>query len=301
MDVKQILKEYIKTRRMTIQKFADEVGCSRGVISDYLRDTYKGNIQNTEDKIKTFLQREGFFGAAEEEADNIEGIFLTNDVKGIIGVCGSCQLEQVAGVVLGRSGYGKTYALQHYAKKPNVIYMECDELMTASDMVTYLEDLLDLPGKGIGIWPRINRVRDFFRSRHNQGYLLIFDEADKLFNQRTQKKLEIVRKIYDQSRVGIVVAGEPQLKDQLKRFSTQFANRIQPAVKLEGLGKADVERYLSKYNVTDEARDEIVRIAINKENGCFRKLDGTIKNILRVCDDDRITIDTVEKATRMML
>lgn len=268
-------------------------------------DKYKGSVTNIEKRVEDFLKSEGFFGITEaasiEKIEDATGIFVTNDVKGIMGICNSCQTEQGLGAILGRSGYGKTYALQYYADKPNVIYMECDELMTTGDIIAYLEKMLQLPSKDTSNWDRVNRIKDYFRSRHNQGYLLIFDEADKLLNKHTQKKLEVIRNIYDQSRVGVVISGEPHLNTQLKRYSERFANRIDVAVHLNGLTKTDVERYLERYNISDEATGEIIKIATNRTNGCFRILDRTMKNILRVLDGDRITIETVETATKMML
>ena len=39
----------------------------------------------------------------------------------------------------------------------------------------------------------------------NKGWLLVIDEADKLVSKYTQKKMEILRAIYDQSDVGVVM------------------------------------------------------------------------------------------------
>ncbi|OQB15736.1 MAG: hypothetical protein BWY15_00449 [Firmicutes bacterium ADurb.Bin193] len=305
MDVKQVLSEYMEAKNLTIQGFSEKIDTSRSTISQYLSGKYSGNIGNIERRIEDFLKSEGFFGAAGtteiHKPEETPGIFITNDVKGIIGICRSCQNEQGLGAILGRSGYGKTYALKYYADKPKVIYMECDELMTTTDIITYIEKMLQLPSKDTSNWDRVNRIKDYFRSRHNQGYLMIFDEADKLLNKYTQKKLEIIRNIYDQSNVGIVIAGEPQLNTQLKKFSERFANRIDMAVHLDGLNREDVERYLCKYDITDEAMNEIVRIATNRSYGCFRILDRTIQNILRVMEGNRITLEAVEIATKMML
>ena len=60
------------------------------------------------------------------------------------------------------------------------------------------------------IWKRVNRIREFLNI--NTGYLIIVDEADKLINKYTAAKMEILRGIFDQSEVGIVIAGEPKLE-----------------------------------------------------------------------------------------
>ena len=81
--------------------------------------------------------------------------------------------------------------------------------------------------------------QDFFNA--NEGYLLIIDEADKLINKYTQKKMEIIRGIFDQSDVGIVIAGEPRLEAEIKGNLARFANRMDFYYKLKGLSPQEVK------------------------------------------------------------
>lgn len=129
------------------------------------------------------------------------------------------------GIIVAKSGYGKTHALKKYAKMPRVAYIECDDTMACRDLVEAIEIQIGMPkGSGGTIWSRVNRIRDFFNA--NEGYLLIIDEADKLINKYTQKKMEIIRGIFDQSDVGIVIAGEPRLEAEIKGNLARFANRM---------------------------------------------------------------------------
>ena len=91
------------------------------------------------------------------------------------------------------------------------------------------------------IWRRVNGIRDFFNT--NKGYLLIIDEADKLVSKYTQKKMEILRAIFDQSDVGLVIAGEPKLEAQIKTYLARMANRVDFYVSLKGLDPSEVEGY----------------------------------------------------------
>ena len=70
--------------------------------------------------------------------------------------------------------------------------------------------------------------------------------------KRQQKKMEILRGIFDQSNVGIVIAGEPRLETELKGNLARFANRMDFYYKLKGLSKNEVVDYLEGYEV-DEA------------------------------------------------
>lgn len=65
-------------------------------------------------------------------------------------------------------------------------------------------------------------------------------EKCKLINKYTQKKMEILRGIFDQSNVGIVIAGEPRLETELKGNLARFANRMDFYYKLKGLSKNEV-------------------------------------------------------------
>ena len=52
--------------------------------------------------------------------------------------------------------------------------------------------------------------------------------------------MEILRGIFDQSNVGIVIAGEPRLETELKGNLARFANRMDFYYKLKGLSKNEV-------------------------------------------------------------
>lgn len=150
----------------------------------------------------------------------------------MLGVCQSCQEYIGLGIVVARSGYGKTYSLRQYAKLPRVAYIECDDTMSSRDLVEAIEKSLGIPSGYGTIWRRVNGIRDFFNT--NKGYLLIIDEADKLVSKYTQKKMEILRAIFDQSDVGLVIAGEPKLEAQIKTYLARMANRVDFYVSLKG-------------------------------------------------------------------
>ena len=204
--------------------------------------------------------------------------------------------------MVGRSGYGKTHTLKQYAKLSKVAYIECDDTMSSRDLVEAIERSLGLPSGYGTIWKRVNGIREFCNT--NKGYLIIIDEADKLVSKYTQKKMEILRAIYDQSDVGIVIAGEPKLEAQIKSYLVRMANRVDFYASLRGLSQNEVEEYLSGYEVEPEAMAEIKARACNLQTGCFRLLDRTLSNVLRILEESgsyRITLKTIEQASSMMM
>lgn len=229
--------------------------------------------------------------------------FESKDFVQTIGVCKACQENMALGIIVAKSGYGKTHTLKKYAKMPRVAYIECDDTMACRDLVEAIEIQIGMPkGAGGTIWSRVNRIRDFFNA--NEGYLLIIDEADKLINKYTQKKMEIIRGIFDQSDVGIVIAGEPRLEAEIKGNLARFANRMDFYYKLKGLSEQEVRDYLEGYDVDDAAMMEFISRAQNAQTGCFRLLDRTLSNVLRILKDSgqtKVTMKIVSQASNMMM
>ena len=283
---------------------------SRAALSQYLNGKYASDPTELEKKVREFLEASGGMEGGQTpeggKADILKKkaeFFESRDFVQAIGVCQACQEYMGLGIIVGKSGQGKTHALKKYAGLPRVAYIECDDTMACRDLVEAIEDGIGLPrGYGGTVWKRVSRIREFFNT--NEGFLLIIDEADKLISKYTQKKMEILRGIFDQSDVGIVIAGEPRLEAELKGNLARFANRVDFYYKLKGLSKDEVADYLEGYEVEDAAMGEMVSRATNTQGGCFRLLDRTLNNVLRILKqkgETRITMKIVGEASGMMM
>lgn len=308
----EVMNEKLAELKMTKAEAALRMNYSRAALSQYLNGKYASDPTELEKKIREFLQAYGETanGGAKESASPEAGVlkkkvefFESRDFVQTIGVCQACQEYMGLGIIVGKSGQGKTHALKKYAELPRVAYIECDDTMACRDLVEAIENGIGLPrGYGGTIWSRVNRIREFFNT--NEGFLLIIDEADKLINKYTQKKMEILRGIFDQSDVGIVIAGEPRLETELKGNLARFANRMDFYYKLKGLSKQEVADYLEGYEVEDAAMGEMVSRATNAQSGCFRLLDRTLNNVLRILKQKGttcITMKIVSEASSMMM
>lgn len=312
--------EKLKEMKMNKLELAYQLEVSRTMVSQYLSGKYKSNPERLEDMLRDFLAANGNTDFSETNQDEETAPALTSeeqtkelpkkaayyesrDYMGVMSVCQSCQEDMGLGIIIGKSGYGKSYALQRYAKMPKVVYMECDDTMSCRDLVEAIEGKLGIPRATSGtIWKRVCRIREFLNV--NTGYLLIIDEADKLINKYTAAKMEILRGIYDQAEVGIVIAGEPKLEVDLRNMLDRFANRIDFFYKLGGLDKKELDGYLTGWNISEDARRELASRAYSSRNGCFRLLDRTLNNVLRVMKSrgvTEVTIDIVNEASGMML
>lgn len=314
MTLRERVTEIISEMKMTKAELAMKIQYSRSAVSQYLGNKYNSDPTEIEARLAEFVKayeaekrgqtvtayaKGGYVPAVKPKIDYFE----SKDFVQTIGVCKACQENMALGIIVAKSGYGKTHTLKKYARMPRVAYIECDDTMACRDLVEAIEIQIGMPkGAGGTIWSRVNRIRDFFNA--NEGYLLIIDEADKLINKYTQKKMEIIRGIFDQSDVGIVIAGEPRLEAEIKGNLARFANRMDFYYKLKGLSEQEVRDYLEGYDVDGAAMTEFISRAQNAQTGCFRLLDRTLSNVLRILKDSgqtKVTIKIVSQASNMMM
>ena len=301
--LKESIDKYIKDNKLSKKQMADNLRVHRSSFSQYMNNCdnlSQKTIDTIEEKLCEFLIADMHEENDSPQIQKRPTITKTGDCLGVMAVCQSCQEYMGLGIVVGKTGFGKTYTLKHYSKNKRVCYVECNESMNARDLIKAIERNLSLPHLVGSIDDRLDNIKDFFNT--NDGYLLIIDEADKLITRYTQKKAEILRNIYDQSDVGLVLAGEPALGKLIKQLIPRMANRIDFAYELGGINESEVMEYIgNEHTWSAEAQHELVNRATNEKTGCFRLLNRTYENIMRIIEEgEDIGIDTVRKASAMM-
>lgn len=302
--------------KKTKKDIADMSGINRSTVSQYLNRKLENQQSDQISKLEEWL--EGWLGevgepqtlsTAGEGGQEAPAVpfhkrenFETADFNSVTGLCALCQETLDIGIVVGKSGYGKTYTLKNYAQLPRVVHIECNETMNCKDIVRRIEQAVGLPKISGSIDERMGRLCTFFNT--NKGYLLIVDEADKLLSKYTIKKIELIRTLSDSAKVGIVLAGEPALEAAIKAYDERFANRIGLLYKLRGLSRKDVDRYFEGYGVDQETMEELYKRACGHNTGCFRLFDRTLNNILRILrisGKNSLTYDVLKEASGMMV
>ncbi len=309
--------ERLKRMRGNKAEIAIRYNCSRAMVSQYLNGKYQSNPEKIEGILRQFLaDSEAEYGdGADGMTENRSGkatapilpqkreAFESSDYMYVMSVCQSCQENKALGKKKKKSGFGKTYALKQYARLQRVAYLECDGTMSCKDLVEDIETRLGIGGVSSGtIRKRVNRIREFLNV--NKGYLIIIDEADKLINKYTTAKMEIIRGIFDQSEVGIVIAGELRLEVEIKSYLDRFANRLDFYYRLHGLDTKELKRYMEGWDITEDAARELAERALEARNGCFRLLDRTLNNVIRILkgrQETRVTMDIVREASSLMM
>ena len=308
--IRERVNEILAETKMNKAELALQLNYSRAAISQYLNDKYNSNPTQLEEKLLTFIQKyEAERGNGEETVPDVVPMlrkkisyFESKDYTSVIGICQSCQENMALGIIVAKSGYGKTHTLKKYAKLPQVVYIEGNETMNCKDIIRRIENKVGMQRSYGSIDERMERLIDFFNV--NEGYLIIMDEADKLINKYTQKKIELLRNITDCADVGLVLAGEPILESLMKAYDQRFTNRMDFYYRLKGLSEQEVRDYLEGYDVDDAAMAEFIARARNKQTGCFRLLDRTLNNVIRLLKDSgqtKVTMKIVNQASNMML
>jgi len=297
------LNSYMKSSNSTITELANQIGISRTALSQFLAGKYPSDPSRVEASAKAFLADKMPSPTPRLVQPALPSFFAGRDAREIVGLCDECQERGKLGIVTGKTGYGKSHALRHYAKMQRVAYIECDEAMGCKDMLEAIEEALGIPPQAGSIYRKKQGIIRFFLV--NKGYLLIVDEADKLINKYTQKKMEILRSIYgSNSNVGLIIAGEPKLESLIKGYLERFANRVDARTVLYGLSEKEVREYLADFPFEPDALEEMVTRGTNGKTGCFRLLARTFDNVLRVQRVDggkTITVDMILKASSMMM
>ena len=306
--------ERLKRMRGNKAEIAIRYNCSRAMVSQYLNGKYQSNPEKIEGILRQFLADseaeygDSAAGTAEGMPENRLGqaavtltfpekreAFESSDYMYVMSVCQSCQENRALGIIIGKSGFGKTYALRQYARLQRVAYLECDGTMSCKDLVEDIEAKLGIGGMSSGT------VR---RRVINKGYLIIIDEADKLINKYTTAKMEIIRSIFDQSSVGIVIAGELRLEVEIKSYLDRFANRLDFYYRMHGLDTKELKRYMEGWDITEDAARELAERALEARNGCFRLLDRTLNNVIRILkgrQETKVTMEIVREASSLMM
>lgn len=73
---------------------------------------------------------------------------------------------------------------------------------------------------------------------------------------------------------------------------------------MAGLAYVSLGRYLEGWDLAEEAAAELANRAFQSRNSCFRLLDRTLNNVLRVLKEKgetKVTLEIVREASGMMM
>jgi len=260
MKTQEKLKQYIQENSTSLAAVARATAMSDARLSLWVNGKYEGDNKEVELAVASFLQRE------EEKKSLIDSripFVMTKSASMIIEAARLCHLEGEMGIIFGKAGIGKTWAIREYQKQnPGVVIIETTLGFTAKYLFHVLTEEL-------GIKTSIN-VMEMFRDCQNRlmesTRMIIVDEAEHL----PYRAHEMLRRLHDFTGVAILFVGQPVL---VKNFMGKRGEYDQLWSRI-GL------KYESKDNTADDI-SKIIANVIPNSNGLYKVFHDYTKGNLR--------------------
>lgn len=287
----QNLQTYMQEHNISQAKVAQALGVSPAVISQYLKGTYNGDIAAIDKRINELLAR------VEDRKQAINTDFVAT--KTAIEILDTCDLAHKAkniNIVIGGAGLGKTRALKYYAQTiSNVVLIEADPTFSPKVL------LLELCNK-LGISPMRNNhdnLTAIIDKLAGSERLLIIDEAELL----NYKSLEIVRRIHDKAQIGVILAGMPRLKDNLRGSMGELKQLYSRVARAYTLPNVLPDADIAKLIVSAIGTNEFNAIFTIKSEGNARRLDKLLQGVSRLCvvSGKSMSQEMVSKVSDMLI
>lgn len=274
-----ILKAHIATTAMSQKQVGAQLGYSAAVVNQYLQGTYKGDVAGIDKAVAELAQRQ-----QSKSTDLSSDFIATPMAERTIQSCMFAHAMNDMQLIIGDAGLGKTMALKEYAARhSNTVMLEVDP--TFSSKVLLAEICIAL---GITAGRNNNAMMTaVIEKLKGSDRLLIVDEAELL----TLNSLEILRRIHDKADIGIVLAGMPRLRANLRGARGQYKqiySRIGMVHDLKmRLPAADIAMFCEAALGTSEFNEILNKVS----GGNARRLNKLLRGINRLSVLNKAPVD----------
>lgn len=287
MSLADELKQLRDVEGVTFAALANRTGISRSAISQaanqglHLKPEQEGKLWSAIQEIKgTDARLDTDQPAAPVRFKTTVELYETKEYKEAMGWCAYVFKKRKMGVLIGYPGSGKTTVLRNFCMAQNgVLYVEAWPQMRMGDMLETIARGLGISVKG-NSYSKTQALIDALRGRED--VMIAVDEAEYLAKWDVDK-LEVLRKIWDNTGTPIILCGTEQLEVMLtrgpKRENLAQLYRRKVEIKLKGIGPAEARNMLRGYNVAADAADDLAAIAGDVKHGGM----GTFAEILDLC------------------
>lgn len=287
----ELLKAHIADYKMSQKQVGAQLGYSSTVINQYLKGTYRGDVAAIDKAVNELVERQ------QSKAKDVSGDFVaTPTAKRILEICGLAHDMSDIYLVIGEAGLGKTMALKEYAaRKSNVVMLEVDPTFSAKVLLTELCNTLGLTAARNN-HAMMTAIVDKLKGSDR---LLIIDEAELL----THKPLEILRRIHDKAGIGIVLAGMPRLRANLRGARGEYKqlySRIGLALDIKmRLPPADIHMFCEHALGTAEFNERLNTVS----QGNARRLNKLLRGVNRmaVINDVPVNAAMIDRFADMLI
>lgn len=181
------------------------------------------------------------------------------------------------GVLYGPSGYGKTTATIAVANTTQAYYVQ---IRSAWSKKTLLEKICIEMGLPIAknAAACLDAICEQMAASQRP---LILDEADYLLNKNGM--VELVRDIYEGSQAPILLVGEEQLPNKLKKFE-RFHGRVLSWIPAQPVSLADAEILASVYAPNLRIDADLLKQIVDMAHGSVRRVTVNLVNLAQAAD-----------------
>jgi hypothetical protein len=239
--------------------------------------------------------------------DNDIPFMVTRQVKEMAAACHALIESREMGVVFGEPGVGKTITALHIIAewrkrgKPKALYTEVDVGASPAGVATkLLRVMADIrPANASDALRIIENL-----SMEQELVLILLDEAERLSRQ----SIEMVRAIYDRTRVPIMLIGMLDILREL-RSHKKFYSRIGIAYHYEPLSHDQLAELLGRLHPQLRGIDPIeegrlLEYIYRATRGEFRRINRLVKQAERVRKANKhpvLSLPIFEAASKLLL
>lgn len=292
-DLAKELRAFMERREISQGLVAKSIGLSSAVISAWLGNKYKGDIEGIENAIRQYLDLE----SQREEATTIQlKVLVTTAFADIVNGLNMARQKKAIVSITGEPGVGKTIAVKDYASKhAEVVLVEVDHSFTSRDLFVELCETLGLVATG-SLHNLHKRVVEKLRG---SGRLVIVDEAEYL----PRLALDMLRRLRDFAGIPIALVGLPRLNENIQGDRNNFAclsSRMRMRRRVGSLTKTDEELIVREYlgKVSEDVLAELRKYAKANARVLVELIDICL-DILRLNKGLQMSTDVVLKAAEI--
>lgn len=205
-EVRSKLLSFMERSEKSQRQVAEEIGVSPTTISQFLNGTYPGDRKRMAETIDKYLS------IAEERLNNVCGSTFyegLGNFRKVIAAAKYAHKHCEIVLVRGDAGAGKTTALRHYTEQnAGVIFVTANSCMKTATAV--LRKIAFQTGRQVR-GSKEQLMDSMISYLSGTSRLIIIDEADHL----TLDALQTVRNLNDQAHVGVLLAGNNKLFNQM--------------------------------------------------------------------------------------
>ncbi len=267
---------------ITFAKMSEEIGINRSLISTFansgpLHEKYVQRLSSYVQKVDELVGSGNVqMTALPQLYKTALDLYETNSYKEGIGWCLYCVENRKFGALIGNPGTGKTTIIKEFAERnPGTAYIEAWPGMRMGDLLGAIAAAIGATIAG-NTYRKTQQLIAALKERHD--ITLVLDEAEHLHKWDVDK-FEVLRKIWDNTGTPIIICGTQVLHRLLTRENLAQLYRRMFEIRLEGIKADEARAILCEYNVTKDAADALVKIAVDRDHGSM----GTFVELLGLC------------------